>query len=212
MASATLESPAPRAFRLRRDDLLVKAVSVQGGETHIAGEKTDFAKIVMTGVTWDQARPGADPVRRQQSVVLKLDQVGQLVEALREVLNAIARSTPTPLIPAMGPWSWTSDALRPDDLVVADADADGMNIPGVRGTTRTVRVDFSGTAVHALTSDDQPVHVHGAIFSGPRQVQTLISSLKKVVRSALEQRRIDIYVGGDAIFISQDSNFATYGY
>jgi len=60
-----------------------------------------------------------------------------------------------------------------------------------------VRVDFTGTSLQALTSVNPPIQVQGAIFSGPRQAQALISSLKKVVRSALQEQRIDVYVPAD---------------
>ena len=60
--------------------------------------------------------------------------------------------------------------------------------------TPTVRVEFTGIAVQELAYSVPPVLVQRAVFSGPRQVQILISSLKKVVRSALEQRRTDVYI------------------
>jgi hypothetical protein len=61
----------------------------------------------------------------------------------------------------------------------------------------TVRVDFTGTRVRGLTAANPAVHVQGAIFSGPRQAQALVSSLRKVVRSALEQRRVEFYVSAE---------------
>jgi hypothetical protein len=78
--------------------------------------------------------------------------------------------------------------------------------------TPTVRVDFIGTSVGALTTSLPAVHVHGAIFAGPRQVQTLISSLKKVVRSALEQRRVEAYVSSERAFMSMTSSYSTFGF
>jgi hypothetical protein len=39
--------------------------------------------------------------------------------------------------------------------------------------------------------------VQGAIFSGPQQVQALVNSLRKVVRSALQQRRVEMYVSAE---------------
>ncbi len=211
MSSAALENSEPRAFRLRRDDLLVKAITVQGGETDIAGERKAFARIVMTGVTWDNA--GESPAtRRQRTAVLDLERAEELVAGLHEVLNSMARSTPTPLTPAMGPWSWTSVPLHDDDLLVLQTDANGISIPGAAGVTPTVRVDFSGTPAQALTSEDPAVHVHGAIFAGPRQVLTLISSLKKVVRSALEQRRVEVYVSSERAYLSATSSFTTFGF
>ena len=55
-------------------------------------------------------------------------------------------------------------------------------------------MEFTGIPVEGLASANPPVLVQRAVFSGPRQVQILISSLKKVVRSALEQRRTDVYI------------------
>jgi hypothetical protein len=61
----------------------------------------------------------------------------------------------------------------------------------------TVRVDFTGTRVRGLTAANPAGHVQGAIFSGPRQAQALVSSSRKVVRSALEQRRVEFYVSAE---------------
>ena len=74
-------------------------------------------------------------------------------------------------------------------LLVAQAKADGAPTGAHWAWPRRVRVDFTGTLVHGLAAADPAVHVQGAIFSGPRQAQALVSSLRKVVRSALEQRR-----------------------
>jgi hypothetical protein len=123
-----------------RDDIIVKAVMVQGGEANIGGEKTAFARIVMSGVGVQQVK----------------------------------------------------------DLLVAQVSADGAAVPAVTGMTSTVRVDFTGTLVQALTVANPAVHVQGAIFSGPRQAQALVSSLRKVVRSALEQPRVENYVSAAA--------------
>jgi hypothetical protein len=90
----------------------------------------------------------------------------------------------------MGNWSWTSAPPLDEDLLVAQVSADGA----VTGLTSTVRVDFTGTLVQGLAVENSAVHVQGAIFSGPRQAQALVSSLRKVVRSALEQPRVENYV------------------
>ena len=84
-----------------------------------------------------------------------------------------------------------------DDILVTEAVANKTAVPFSSGSRSTVRVDFTGTLVHTLASLDPPVHVRRAVFSSPRQVQALTSSLKKVVISALSQRRLDIYVAGD---------------
>jgi len=180
--------------RPRSNDLIVEAVAVQGGETDIAGEKTAFARIVMTGVDLHKPHVHAPAPRRQEAAVLKLDDAAALAAGLRDVVNSIVRSLPTPAVPAVGIWSWTSEPLRDWDLLVARASANGEALPAATGTASTVRVDFTGTLVQGLTSADPTVHVQGAIFSGPQQVQSLVSSLRKVVRSALEQRRLEIYV------------------
>ena len=41
---------------------------------------------------------------------------------------------------------------------------------------------------------------------------TLISSLKKVVRSALEQRRVEVYVSSERAYLSATSYFSTFGF
>jgi hypothetical protein len=57
-----------------------------------------------------------------------------------------------------------------------------------------VRVDFAGTPVEGLTAEDPPLQVLGAVFSAPHLAQVPVNSLRKVVRSALEQRRVEMYV------------------
>ena len=178
----------------RRDDLVVKAVVVQGGEAHIGGEKTAFARIVMSGVGLQHVKLDGQAPRRQEIAVLKLDDAAALAAGLHEVVDRIVRSTPTPAVPASGNWSWTSAPPLDEDLLVAQANAKGAAVPAVTGMTSTVRVDFTGTLVHRLALANPAVHVQGAIFSGPQQVQALVNSLKKVVRSALEQRRVEMYV------------------
>ncbi len=177
-----------------REDLIVKAVVVQGGEAEISGEKTAFARIVMTGVGPQHATLDGQAPRRQEIAVLKLDDAAALAAGLHEVVDRIVRSTATPAVPASGSWSWTSAPLLGGDLLVAQARAKGAAISEATGMAATARVDFTGTLVHRLTSANPPVHVLGAIFSGPQQVQALVNSLRKVVRSALEQRRVEIYV------------------
>jgi len=181
-----------------RDDIIVKAVMVQGGEADIGGEKTVFARIVMNGVGLQQVKVDDQVLRRQEVAVLKLDDVAAFADGLHEVVNRIVRSTPTPAVPAMGNWSWTSAPPLDEDLLVAQASANGATVLAVTGMTSTVRVDFTGTLVQGLAVDNPAVHVQGAIFSGPRQAQALVSSLRKVVRSALEQPRVENYVSAAA--------------
>jgi hypothetical protein len=177
-----------------RDDIIVKALSVQGGEADIGGEKTAFARIVMRGVGVQQAEVDDQAPRRQEIAVLKIDDAAALADGLHDVVDRIVRSTPTPAIPAIGNWSWTSAPPLDEDLLVARVSANGAAVPAPTGMSSTVRLDFTGTLVQGLAAAYPAVHVQGAIFSGPRQAQALVSSLRKVVRSALEQRRVEIYL------------------
>jgi len=177
-----------------RDDIIVRAVLVQGGEADIGGEKTAFARIVMSGVGVQQVKVDDQAPRREEIAVFKLDDAAAFADGLHEVVDRIVRSTPTPSVPALGNWSWTSAPPLDEDLLVAQASANGAAVLAVTGMTSTVRVDFTGTPVQGLTVENPVVHVQGAIFSSPRQAQALVSSLRKVVRSALEQRRVENYV------------------
>jgi hypothetical protein len=194
MPSRVLEPLQFPAVRPVRDDLFVRAVSVQGGESDIAGEKTAFARITMTGVGLASSATSAPAPRRQETAVLKLSEAEDLAAQLGELLSFMARSTPTPPAPAMGLWAWRSEPPLDDDLLVADASAGAIAVQMDGRVTPTVRVEFTGIAVQELALSVPPVLVQRAVFSGPRQVQILISSLKKVVRSALEQRRTDVYI------------------
>ena len=197
MTARLLDPLQSRGIRPQREDLFVKAVSVQGGESDIGGETTAFARIAMTGVGLSSSATSTQAPKRQEIAVLTLEEAEDLAAQLGELLNFMERSNPTPAPPAMGLWAWRSDPPLDDDLLVAQASAGATAIRAAGQVIPTVRVEFTGTSVHGLTSDNPPVRVQRAVFSGQRQVQVLISSLKKVVRSALEQRRIDIYVPTD---------------
>ena len=134
------------------EDLIVKAVTVQGGEAEIAGEKTAFARIVMSGVGPRQVQVEDKAPRRQEIAVLRLDDAAALAASLNDVVDRIVRSTPTPAVPASGIWSWTSAPLLDEDLLVAQAKADGAAV--LAGMAATVRVDFTGTLVHGLAAAD----------------------------------------------------------
>jgi hypothetical protein len=194
MSSTTFELCGPGDSRPRPDDLFVKALSVQGGEANIGGESTPFARIVMTGVELKHATADPHALRRQFGVVLKLEHAAAFAAELRRILNDMVRASRTPTVPSSGIWSWTSVPLAAEDMMVAQVTASGTAVALVAGPTPTVRVDFLGTLVHGLASSSPALHVHGAVFSGPRQVQSLISSLRKVVDSALERQRRDAYV------------------
>ncbi len=178
----------------RGDDLVVKAVMVQGGEAEIAGVKTAFARIIMSGVGPQHVNLDGRAQRRQEIAVLKLDDAAAFAAGLHEVVDRIVRSTPTPAVAASGSWSWTSTPPSDEDLLVAQARAYGAAVVSATGTASTVRVDLTGTLVAGLTSEDPPVQVLGAIFIAPHLAQVLAKSLRKVVRSALEQRRVEFYL------------------
>ena len=180
--------------RSRRDDLVVKAVMVQGGEAEIAGEKTAFARIVMSGVSPEHANLNGQAPRRQEIAVLKIDDAASLAASLHDVVDRIVRSTATPAIAASGSWSWTSTPPLGEDLLVVQARADTAAVLSANGTAPTPRVDFTGLPVQGLTAEDPPVQVLGVTFSAPRLAQVLVNSLRKVVRSALEQRRVEVYL------------------
>ena len=130
--------------------------------------------------------------------MLKLSEAEDLAAQLNELLSFMARSTPTPAAPAMGLWAWRSDPLLDDDLLVAAGERRRHGHPSGRAG-----------------DPDDPCGVHRHPCGGPcsrqptdpgsagrlqwpaAQVQSLISSLKKVVRSALEQRRTDVYIPTD---------------
>jgi hypothetical protein len=185
-----------------RDDIIVKALAVQGGEADIGGERTAFARIVMTGIGVRQAEVDDRAQRRQESAVLRIDDAAALADGLHDVVDRIVRSTPTPAVPAIGNWSWTSVPPLDEDLLVAMVSANGAAAPAPTGMSSTVRLDFTGTLVHGLAAANPAVHVQGAIFSGPRQAQALASSLRKVVRAALEQRLVEIYVSAASDLLS----------
>ena len=126
--------------------------------------------------------------------MLKLDDAAALAAGLREAVDRIVRSTPTPAVAFSGNWSWTHTPPSDEDLLVAQARADTTAVVSPTETASTIRVDFTGTLVHELASEDPPVHVQGAIFSAPHLAQVLVNSLRKVVRSALEQGRVESHV------------------
>ena len=94
MPSRVLEPLQFPAVRPVRDDLFVRAVSVQGGESDIAGEKTAFARITMTGVGLASSATNTPAPRRQETAVLKLSEAEDLAAQLGELLSFMARSTP----------------------------------------------------------------------------------------------------------------------
>ena len=192
--------PSPPSSPEAHDDLFVQAVSVQGGEADIAGEKMAFARVALTGVGFERPRPNTPVPRRQEFAVLKLAEADELAARLAEVLDLMSRSTPTPVAPAMGLWAWRSEPPLDNDVLVVGMTASVVAIRDLGRVSPTVRVELIGMEVQDLTSAAPPAHVKRAVFSGPRQAQTLISSLRKVTRSAREKQRVDVYVPQDRPF------------
>ena len=95
------------------------------------------------------------PPRRQEIAVLRLDNAAALAAGLDEVVDRIVRSTPTPAVPAMRNWSWTSTPPLGEDLFVAQASAKDTALSAADGMTSTVRVDFTGT-LGARTHGGEP--------------------------------------------------------
>ena len=129
--------------------------------------------------------------------MLKLEHAAAFAAELGAVMDSMVRATPTPTVRSSGTWSWMGTPPHADDILVKEAVADETAVPFASGGRPSIRVDFTGILVHALGWSDPPVHVRGAVFSSPRQVQALTSSLKKVVISALAQRRLEVYVAAD---------------
>jgi hypothetical protein len=177
-----------------RDDMVVKVVSVQGGEAHIDGQTAAFARIVMSGNGLGERDPDVVALGRQVSVVLTLEIAQELVNVLDQIVNRIVRSSPTPTVRASGNWSWTTHPPQDEDLSAVAVSAKGVALKRGGEATPTVQVDFAGTLVTGLSSTERTCHVQGAVMSNVRQAQTLASSLKKFVRSALAKQRVEVYV------------------
>jgi len=154
---------------------------VQGGEADVAGAQLAFARILMSGIRLGSMTLPLERTPVQQVAVLNLDLAEQLTLGLREIMNLWARSSPTPVLPARGTWSWTSERPRDDDILVTQVEAAKSDIGTAARTTPTIRLDFTGTLLKAATTDPAPVRMPGAIFTVPRHVQSLISSMKKCI-------------------------------
>ena len=177
------------------EDLLVTSLSVQGGKASIAGEMTCFARILMSGVRLHNMEVAGGATRpTRQVAVLKIDDAEDLTVGLHDIMNQWARSSPTPILPARGVWSWTSETPPGDDILVTEVKAGGEEIRGADRTTPIVRLDFHGRLLKALNSDLPPIRMPGAVFTVPRHVQSLISSLKKCTL-ALRPRTEPQYLG-----------------
>jgi hypothetical protein len=161
------------------EDLLVTSLSIQGGEAAIAGKRTAFARVIISGVPLEDMKVSSSKPPTRQAAVLKLDTADELILRLREIMNSWARSSPTPILPARGIWSWTSEPPPRQDILVSQITAERQEITAGSGATPIVRLDFNGTFVGDLSSSVAPARMPGAIFTVPRHVQSLISSLKK---------------------------------
>lgn len=180
---------------LRPDDLLVKSLAVQGGEAEIAGEPTRFARIVLTGVELRHATEGRTHTRHE-CAVLKIEDAAAFATELGVLVDEMVRATRTPTVRSTGTWSWLGSPPHGDDLFVTRATVGQTSLPFASGLRPTVRIDLEGGPVHAVGSGGHQ-HLRGAVFSSPRQVQALTSSLKKIVFSAFSQQRLDVYVARD---------------
>jgi len=175
----TLMSEADHTFPLsvapQRDDLVIKAVIVQGGEADIGGEKTAFARIVMSGIAVRHTQVEYQAPRRQETVVLRLDAAAALAASLKEVVDRIVRSTPTPAVPASGAWSWTSAPPLDEDLLSLRREPKEQPTRRSPGWRRPC--GWTSPAHGYGTVDRRPSGPRaGAIFSGARQAQALVSS------------------------------------
>lgn len=129
----SLDSPGARSEPGASEDLLVTSLSVQGGEAVIGDEKTAFARILMSGMRLQNMQLPVHRVKTRQVTLLKLDLAEELAEGLREIMNHWARSSPTPVLPARGTWSWHSQPLPSDDILVSEVKA-GRGDPDLRSS------------------------------------------------------------------------------
>jgi hypothetical protein len=163
--------------------LLVSSVVVQGGEAHIAGRKSPFTRITMSGVSLEHLDvPMRSAPKQQTAIVLGLDDADRLVADLHVVVNEIARATPTPMIRARGTWTWRADPPLPSDMLVADLKATEWKVRAGGMTRATVHLELTGTAVGELGMA-RGHRSQGAVFTTPQLAQALISSLKKSVQA-----------------------------
>ncbi len=170
---------APLSSRGASEDLLVTSLSIQGGEAVIAGERTAFARVIISGVPLENMKVSSAKPPMRQAAVLTLEIADELILRLREIMNMWARSSPTPILPARGIWSWTSEPPPGEDILVSEIKADREEIAAGSSATPIVRLDFNGTFVGAVSSGVTPARMPAAVFTVPRHVQSLISSLKK---------------------------------
>jgi len=171
-------------------DLLVTALSIQGGEAEIAGERTAFARVIISGVPLQNMKVSSERSPTRQAVVLTLEVAEELIVRLRDIMNLWARSSPTPILPARGIWSWTSEPPPGEDILVSDIKADREQINAGANATPIVRLDFNGTLVGSLGSGAPPARMPGAVFTVPRHVQSLIGSLKKCTSALRPQAEL----------------------
>jgi hypothetical protein len=190
-------TPDPTAALPLKDtseDLLVTSLSVQGGEALIGSEKSAFARILLSGLRLENTTLSEDRRPARQVAVLKLDVAHELLVGLREIMNSWARSTPTPVVPARGVWSWMSGPLPGDDILVTHVKTGGEQIRKGDQVTPIIRLDFMGTPLEHSSLDVAPSPMPGAVFSVPRHVQALISSLKKCILALRPQTELQ-YLG-----------------
>jgi hypothetical protein len=161
------------------EHLLVTSLSVQGGEAVIGTEKTAFTRILMSGSRLENLTTSSKQAPVRQAAVLNLAIAEELTVSLHQIMNQWARSSPTPILPARGTWAWTAQQPPGDDILITEVKATVEEIRTGGRTTPIVRLDFTGMLLKALTTEIRPRRMPGAIFTVPRHVQSLISSLKK---------------------------------
>ncbi len=177
------------------EDLFVTSLSVQGGETIIDREKTAFVRILLAGLRLENMTAANERRPVRQVTVLNLEVAEDLLTGLREIMNGWARSSRTPVLPARGVWSWMSGPLPGDDILVTKAMVAGEEIHRAGQVTPIIRLDFRGKLLKdAASTHLPPSRMPGAIFSVPRHVQALISSLKKCILTLRPQTDLQ-YIG-----------------
>ena len=198
----SLEPAAAGPFEEVTEDLLVTSVSVQGGEAVIGEDKAAFARILISGTRLANMTVPAKKTTARQAAVLNLAIAEELTISLHDIMNQWARSSPTPILPARGTWTWTSEQPPDDDILITEVQARREQIRAANRSTPIVRLDFRGHLVKALTTDRQPTRMPGAVFTVPRHVQSLISSLKKCTLALRPQSELQYLGFGAASFDS----------
>ncbi|MGH9291808.1 MAG: hypothetical protein ACRDZ6_03390 [Acidimicrobiales bacterium] len=172
---------APEPLLAGPDALVVRSVTLHGGETTIRGRRADFARIILAGVRLDGGgRPGRNTPREIEAAVLEAADAEHLARGLHQLIDRRVRSSATPAVVARGTWSWRSEPPRPDDLYVTGVEmGDGCKLSD--SGRPMVHLDLSGALMFESHRRDAPVR-RRAVFPVLRQAQVLVSSLAKCVQ------------------------------